>query len=124
MDINTDPDYDRTMDPDIVLINNQGLDVTLAPGGSSGYSDQHGSSNGMAYQHAKWSKMLVQTSNIGMPFDCILTDADYSGTTDKDMVPSYSLGLDITLVPCDNTEHSDLYGVSCSMTITTPLGLR
>lgn len=30
MDINTDPVCVRTMDPDIVLINNQGLDVTLA----------------------------------------------------------------------------------------------
>lgn len=108
MDINTDPVCVRTMDPDIVLINNQGLDVTLAPDGSSGHSDQHGFSNSIAYQHENLSKVLVQTSNIGMSFDHIITDPDYSGTTDKDMAPSYSLGPDITMVLYGNTGNSDL----------------
>lgn len=40
-DTSTDPDYGRTMDPDMVLGNGQVLDVTVAPGGSLGLSGQY-----------------------------------------------------------------------------------
>ena len=42
MDINSDPDFCRAMDPDIALGKNLGPDDTVALGGSTGHSDQHG----------------------------------------------------------------------------------
>lgn len=38
-DLNIDPGYYRTMDPDMVPSTIPGLDVTMAPGVSTGHSD-------------------------------------------------------------------------------------
>lgn len=46
MDINTDPDYGRTKNPDMVLGSSPDPDVTVASGGLAGHSDWHGSPHG------------------------------------------------------------------------------
>lgn len=50
-DINMNPRCRKTMDPDMTLSSNLGLDNTLALGGILGYSDQDGSGGGIAPRH-------------------------------------------------------------------------
>lgn len=59
MDINSDPDFCRAMDPDIALGKNLGPDDTVALGGSTGHSDHHGPS-------------VAQPSDTSMATDCSL----------------------------------------------------
>lgn len=40
--INIDPSCVRNIDPNMVPSNSLGLDVTMAPGGGTGYSEQYG----------------------------------------------------------------------------------
>lgn len=42
----------------------------------------------------------------------------------SDMALSFSPGLEITMAPCGNAGHSDVYGSSFSKTLRCPLGLR
>lgn len=49
--VNSDLGCCRTTDLDMILISSQGSDVTMSPGGNTGYSDQHGSSGGMVLRH-------------------------------------------------------------------------
>ena len=50
IDINTDPSCGQTMFPAMVLGSSLGWDATMAPGGSTGHSDQHGNM-ALGHQH-------------------------------------------------------------------------
>lgn len=55
------------MGPDMVLINSLGLDIILAPDGSTDFSDQHGISGSMAV----YSMVPGSGPGIGMVFNGI-----------------------------------------------------
>lgn len=62
-DINPDPRYYRTMNPDLMLSSSQGQVVTMAPDGFSGYQDQYDPRDSLtqAYQSGPrgWPRSLV-----------------------------------------------------------------
>ena len=51
MDINSDPSCYRAMGPEIPLSSSSNLGNTMATGGSTDYSDQHGPSDSIALGH-------------------------------------------------------------------------
>lgn len=82
MDINTDQDCGRVMDPDMVLFSSLGLDVTIAPSGSAGHSGQHGPSGREVLKHqhdlgchprsqaSEWPSMAAGASYINTDLGC------------------------------------------------------
>lgn len=61
MDINTDPDYGRTKNPDMVLGSSPDPDVTVASGGLAGHSDWHGPRPQPAFRWWPRSQPSVQS---------------------------------------------------------------
>ncbi|KAL6042678.1 hypothetical protein STEG23_013984, partial [Scotinomys teguina] len=70
-------------------------DLTMALGSSSGYSDLHGPGCIMALGH-QHGLSLSLVAIWAMDFN---TDPGCGRTTDPDIIPSISLGLDVTMAP-------------------------
>ncbi|KAL6080820.1 hypothetical protein STEG23_023829 [Scotinomys teguina] len=78
-DINTDPEYDRVTDPDIAPSCIPGLDITMAPCGSTGHS------------------VVSEATDINQDPDC-------SRAMDPDMALCHSPGSDVTMTPSSSTD--------------------
>ncbi|KAL6049990.1 hypothetical protein STEG23_006934 [Scotinomys teguina] len=68
MDINIDPGFCRTMDPDMVPGSSLGPDVFMYPRGSTGYSDQHVPRGDMALGNQNGHRWQPRPPNISMVF--------------------------------------------------------
>lgn len=68
MDININPEYSWAMDSDIVVVSSPGHDVTMAPVGSAGHSNQLEPSSYMALEskYGLWSWPLVMAQIPGI----------------------------------------------------------
>ncbi|KAL6044857.1 hypothetical protein STEG23_017028, partial [Scotinomys teguina] len=65
-DINTDPGYGRTMNPNMVLSSGLYFEFTRAPGDNSGHSDQHGTCGSVALrlqQDPEFLKFILHTNH-------------------------------------------------------------
>lgn len=69
MDINTDPDFGRAIDLDLVFSSSSDLNVNVTPDGSIGHLDWHGPHGTKALGHYNIAPVVAQTPDISIAFD-------------------------------------------------------
>lgn len=125
-DFNTDSDYSRTTDPDVVLSSSLIPDINMVSRGHRGFPDWYGphrlprpltsvwpparprdinmtSSSSLDHRHPHGIHLLTSPIDIN-------TDSGYSRTTDPDMAVKSSMSPDINMSSGGGRGYSDWHG--------------